>query len=178
MSGQLAREPQRAHGVGAVGRHLDVEHHIGEWEQRREVRAEGRVIFEHQDALVVGSQAQLPERADHPGRVDAADAALVDTERVAIRISQRRPGWRERDHCAHVEVPGSAYHLDFAGARVDASQPDLVGIGMGPQPDDLAHDDARERRLYPFDRLDGEPEIVERDADLVRIAGRQVGEVA
>ncbi len=126
VRGQLARQSDDAHRVGAVGRDGEVEDGVVEPEEVAHVGPELARRIEGEDAGVVVAQAQLLGRAEHAVGHLAADLAPLQLETAG----QRRPGRRVRhDHPRH-HVGRSAHHagLRRAGAHVDERE--LVGIGV------------------------------------------------
>jgi len=85
---------------------------------------------------------QLRRRADHPGRLDAAQLRLADL----LAAGQRRPGQRHRHGLTGGDVGGAADDRALAVAGVDRADAQPVGVGMRVGAQHLADDEALGRR--------------------------------
>ena len=63
------------------------------------------------------------------------------------------------------DVRRAAHDAELAVAEVDVGEPDAVGVGMRDDVEDLGDDDAVDVAARLVDRLDLEPELVERVGD-------------
>ena len=172
VRGELARDADDAHRVGAVGRDREVEHDVVETEHLAHVGAERGVGRQLEDAGVVVAEAELAGRAQHALRHLAADLAALDLE-VAGQV-RADPGERH-DH-ARLDVGRAAHHAHRAVARVDVGEPDAVGVGVRHDLEDARDDDAADLAAGLVDRLDLEAELVQRVGDVSdrRLDGREV----
>ena len=156
----LAGDAQHGEAVGPVRRDLDVEDDVAE--VAREGRAEGRVVGQHEDALVLVGQAQLALGADHAARLDAANLCRLQLRRMtAVRVDQVGADAGEGDLLPRGDVRRAADDGVRGAAHIDGGEAQPVGVGVRVDgrhaPDDdvvpaLADDldvvdlDARERQ--------------------------------
>ena len=78
--------PGDARGVGAVRRQGDVDDRIVEPRPARVGKADGRIIRELDDPLVIVAELELGRRAQHAVRRDAADHAFGERHFLAGNI--------------------------------------------------------------------------------------------
>ena len=136
---QIAGDAVHAQAIGAVGRHLDLDHRIVEAERlgrRRAGRGLGRQV---DDAAMVVAQLQLAEGAQHAVALLAADLARLQRH---VRARDVAAGRREDALHAGARVGRAAHDLHQAAAGIDPAQPQPVGIGMLHRLDHVADDEA------------------------------------
>ena len=170
----LARQPAHRERVAAVGRDVELDHRVVRAEQRQRVVARlCGVRGQHQDARVVGPDAELPDRGDHPvGHVPVGTAR-------GDREAARQHGARERDdhEVADGEVGGPADHAPWSALPdVDLAPPDrLLEPGQLLDLQHAADFDRSGDLGRRMDLLDLEPDAHERLGR--RFHRRQVGDV-
>ncbi len=128
---EIAGDAVHAQAIGAVRRHLDVEHRIVEPHDLGEALADRRVRRQVDDALVVVRDAHLVGRAQHAVRGNAANDALFQHEAGARNGRARRARRCRACRCAHWARrtrPGSARSRcrrcrPAASRRWDAARP-------------------------------------------------------
>ena len=122
--GDLARQPAHGERVAAVGRDVQLDHRVVRPDQReRLVAGLGGVRRQHEDARVVGPDAELAHRRDHAVGHVPVGLARGDLE------AARQHGARQRDHheVADGEVGGPADHAARGLlADVDLAPPDRL----------------------------------------------------
>ncbi len=164
---RLAGEPAQRHAVAAVRGDVDVQHRLAQVQRGGGVRAGQQVgLGEHEDAVVVLAQSELPGRADHAVGDVAVGLARGDRE-VA---GQHRTGECDDDEVARPEVGGAADDPPRGGLvavggvvvvpHVDAAPVDrlavLVLLRLGGQ-HAADHERARDVGAGLLDGLDLQP---------------------
>ena len=125
----LARHPEDAEAIGAVGCDLELEHLLGDREKVSERRAGGRLdAVQHGDSVAVLAELHLGLGEDHPRRLDAAQLGLAELRPVRHHGARERDG--DRLAIGHV---GSAAddRARLAIAGVDRADLEPIGIRMG-----------------------------------------------
>ena len=162
VRGELARDADDAHRVGAVGRDREIEHDVVEAEHLAHVGAERGVGRELENAVVVVAEAELAGRAQHPLRHLTADLAALDLE-VAGQVRADR---RERHDHARFDVRRAAHDAHRTVAGVDVGEADAIGVGMRQDVEDPRDDHAADLAAGLVDPLDLEAELVQRVGDV------------
>ena len=152
---RLARDAEDRQQVRPVRLDLDVEHRVVETQRRLEVRARREACGQDEDPLVVPGDAELPGRAEHALRHDAAD--LPRGERL---VERGHPGARRSER--H-DVPGSHIanaddDLPFGGARAHPHEAQVVGSRMVAHLHHACGDDAGQALPRPQDGFDLDPD--------------------
>ncbi len=163
MGGEVARHAFDAHGVGPVRRDREIEHDVVEPEDLAHVGAERRVGRQREDAVVVVAETELARRAQHAFGDDPADLAAFDLE-VA---GQHRADARERHDHPGLDVRRAAHDPQLTVAEIDVGEPDPIGVGVRDDVEDAGDDHAVHVAARFLDRLDLEPELVQRVGDRV-----------
>ena len=91
---------------------------------------------------MVVAEPQLPVRAQHAARDDAANLGRRQLLEPRLRrVSVPEPGAlvREGDLVANREVPRAAHHLELRVARGHRRQVEPIGVGMGVDAHDFTH---------------------------------------
>ena len=155
--GDLVRHAQDRQAVAAVGRHLHHER-IGAGQIGGEGGAEGRVVGEHQDALVLVAQAQLALGADHALGDDAADGGGAERAQLArALVMELGADAGEGDVLPCGDVGRAADDRLRPRAGIDGGEPQAVGVGVRAQLEHAADDDVlapRRRGAGQVGRLD------------------------
>ena len=160
----LARQSDHAQAVGPVEGDLDLEHglrraqHLVERTPEREAGVAVEEALEVHDPLVVVRQLQLAGRAQHALALLAADLARADDR--AAREGRAHRGERHDHPRAH--VGRAAHDAQLAGAAVDATEREAVGVGMARDLEHPRHHHPRERAPVGLDALDVEAAPSER----------------
>ncbi len=167
--GEVAGDAAHAEAIGAVRRHLDVEHGIVEPDRLGEGLADGEPGGQLDDAFAILGQAQLVARAQHAVRGDAADRAGLEHDAGARNERARR-----REHAEHAgaRIGRAAHHLDLARAGIDDAELELVGVGMRLGLDHARDPERRQVLGAVLDALDLEPAHDQKRGDLL---GRRRG---
>ncbi len=166
VRGEIAGDADDPHRIGPVRRDREVEHDVVEAEHLAHVGPERCVGGQLEDAGVVVAEAELARRAQHALRHHAADLAPLDREVAGEHCADAREG---HDH-ARLDVRRAAHDPQLTVAEVDVGEPDLVGVGMRNDVEDLGDDDPVHVAAGFVDRLDLEAELVERLARSPRLA--------
>ena len=127
----LPREPAHGERVAAVRGDVELDHRVAPADQRERVVARlGGVRGQHEDARVVGADAQLAGRGDHA--VGHVPIGRAGGDREPAR--QHRARERDDDEIADREVGGAADHparrlppmpgIDCAGTVEESTSPD------------------------------------------------------
>ena len=163
---ELAGESNHAERVRAIPRHLDVEHRLRLLRANRVTHKRPRrdVRRELDDAVVPALETELPERAAHAERLDAAQLALLDLEAA---VGNHRADLRERRLDALAAVRCAADDLILVRSIRHLADVKMVGIGVHLAFGDL-DDDKIVRKRRTADCLDG--------LDLKTRAGQFLGE--
>ena len=170
---EVARDAAHGEAIGAVRRHLDVEHRVVEPDDLCVGPADREAGGELDDALAVLGESELPARAQHAVRGDAAYAACLQFHAAARDDRARR---REDAEHAGARIGRAAYHLDFARPRIDGAEAQLVGIGMRLGLDYAGDPEGRQSLGAVLDRIDLEAAHHQERHDLVeRGLGREMG---
>ena len=157
--GNLDGHASHGQAVRAVGRDLAVDDGVGHAEIVGVVHADGGVLGQDDDAVVVVSQAELAGGAVHAAGLDAAQLALLDLEVTG----QDGADHGRDDVVALLEVlraaddlqrDGVAVGVDVAVADGDLAEPHVVGVGVGLLADDLGGHDVGEVGADLLDGLD------------------------
>ena len=96
----IAGNAEHAHTVAAIGRGIDLEHHIVEIERRAQVRAQPQRRREFQDPIVLRPQTQFTCRAQHAVGFEAAQLRPPDDD--PARQLRTHPRYRHLQAGAHV----------------------------------------------------------------------------
>ena len=130
-----------AQAVGAVGRHLHLEH--GVEGQHLVQRLAGQTVIEVMDAAGVVADAELRRRAQHPGRVVLAAEHGPNSERFG-RARKQCAGRGVGHQVTDVEVGGAGEHADgLVSAGVDVGEEHAPGrLGHRLEADDPRDHDA------------------------------------
>jgi len=171
----LARHAHHAQAVGAVRRDLEVEHRVAHLHIVGEGHANGSILRQNHDAVVVAADAELARRTVHAHARDAAQLRLLDGE-IA-----RQGGADERrdDVVPRVEVLRAAHDLQrlgvavgvhVVGAHVHLRHPHVVGVGVRLLLEHLGGDDLVERGARLLDALDARAREVEPIAERLQVA--------
>ncbi len=126
--GEVARDAADAEAVRPVGGHTDLDHRIADVRPLHVRGADGGVLGQIDDAVVILRQAHLTLRQHHAAALDAADGADRQVDAGAGNV---RPRGREHADEAGARVRGAAYHLHRrAIARVHQEDTKTVGVGV------------------------------------------------
>jgi hypothetical protein len=167
--GEVAGDAVHAQAIGAVGRHLDLDHRVVEAERLGGRHADDGVGGQVDDAAVVVAELQLAARAQHAVALLAADLAGLERDAGA---GNEAAGRGEDALHAGARVGRAAHDLDDrAGAGVDLAQPQAIGVGMLHGLDDMADDEALQRFGRVADALDLEAQHGEAVAQLGQARG-------
>ena len=169
--GQIAGDAPHAERIGPVGRDLDEDHRIVEAAPVDVALAEGRVVGQLDDAVVVVGNHQLAFGAEHAVRFDAPDHAGLEIEPGAgnagahggEHADEAGAGVRRAADDLHLFAPAAG----AVGQGFDPAEPQAVGIRMGPRLDHAGDAERAERGFGIFDALDLVPEIGQRGQDRV-----------
>ena len=150
--GEIARHAMHAGGVGAVRRQIDFDHRIVEAGPLRIDGADGRRVGQFDDAVALAGEIKLLERAQHAGRLDAANDALGDGDFLGGNICAR---WREDSFKTLARIGRAADDLHRRIiADIDHADLQLVGVGMALRIEHMRNLEARELRsgiVHMFD---------------------------
>ena len=138
---EVAGDAGHAQAIGPVGRHLDVDQRIVEPHDLGEGRADGRVVGQLDDAVMILAQPHLALGAEHAVGFDAADHPGLELQPGAGNVAADR---REDALHAGARIGRAADHLDLAAAGIDQADPQPVGIGMLLGLHDIADGEGRE----------------------------------
>ena len=173
--GQLPRDADDPHAVGAVRLELDDEHRVAEGVGERLPHGERPV--EDEDAVVILSESELLFRAHHAFADDAADPPRLERqEPVAVAVPKRGADLGVRDDVARGEVRRTGDDgLLAAIAVVHRREEELVGVRMLLELRDAPHPDVLPAPARPLDAVDLGPAHVQLARDVVdRAAGVRV----
>ena len=163
--GEIARDAANAGGVAAVGRDGDVEHHAAEPGVLDIGHADGRIVGQDDDALMVVAELELHGRAEHA----VAGLAADDDAGLELEILAGDPGAGEREDRLHAGrgIGRAAHNVDQrAGAGIDLAQLEVVGIGVRGGRHDFGDDEGLQRLALILDAFDLEADHGQRLADL------------
>ena len=171
---QVPRHPAHAQAVAPVGGDRDVDDRVVEAHDRREGRAQGCVLGQLDDALVLVREAHLALGDQHAVGLDAADRALLEVDAGARDVSAGRG---EDALHAGPGVGRAADHLDLAVVlRLHDADPEPVGVRMGPGLLDVGDGEGRQRLAAVLHALKLEADHRQLVGDLLqRGLGLQVG---
>ena len=161
---EVARDAGDAGRVGTVRGQRDVDDRVVEPGPACVGDADGRVVRQLHDAVVVVAELELGRRAQHAVRLDAADDALGEGDLLAGDIGPDR-----REHALHARSRAfGAPHTTWTGpgAGLDHADPEPVGVGMLPRLDDMADHEAGVFGAGVLDALDLEADAGQRVDDL------------
>ncbi len=136
----LARDADHREEVDAIHRRRDVEHLVADREHVDEGRARLEPVGQEHDPRVVVAEPDLVLGKDHPARGLAAQLPLVEG---LVEDRQVRTGQRDGDRCAGLEVPRATHDLPrVALSHVDLAHPQPIGVPVGADLEDAAHEEA------------------------------------
>ena len=141
--GEVARDAVNAGGVGAVGRHVDVDDRLVKAGVVHVARADGRVGGQFDDAVMLVGEFEFRGRTQHAVGIDAADVAFGQRD-----LLRRDVGSDRREHALHARarVGRAADDLNRrAGARVHHADAQTVGVRMLLRLDDMGDDEILQR---------------------------------
>ena len=150
----LARDAEHRQEVRPVRLDLEIEHDLVQAVAGLDVFAGRDALPQDEDPRVVGGDAELVRRADHPLGHDAPD--LARCERFGPGGDPRaRP--RVRNQIAGRHVPDADDDLALRTSDVDPRDAERVGARMVPNLDDAGDHHAIEAVPWAIDRLDVHP---------------------
>jgi hypothetical protein len=156
--------------VGTVRLHLHVEHRPIELELRLQIVTDPPArLVDHEDPRVIGAEAELARRAEHPVRLDASQAS--HPERL-VEHGHARAGRCPRDEVPGDHVPDADDELRLTCAVLDPRDAELVGVGVIPHLEHAHREDALEPRPRIEETLHLHPAMGHQVGELV---GRHVG---
>ena len=124
----LVRDAEDRQAVSAVRGDLDLQH-VARGHDVHERLADGRVVAQDQDALVVVPEAELLRRAHHARRLDPADRGRGQLHGLpGLPVDQLCTDAGEGDALAGVDVRRAADDGLGARSRVDGGQPEPVRV--------------------------------------------------
>ncbi len=151
--GHFARHAQHRQAVGLVRGQLDREFQVVQAQVIADVLADRRIFRQFHQAITLFRDAQLLGGAHHALRLDAAQLAGLDFERLAVgaRRQQRAGLGADRLH-ARAHVRRAAHDVQQgAGAGIDLAHVQAVGVRVLDHFLDFGHHHVGERRRNRFD---------------------------
>ena len=125
---QIASDAAHAETIGAVRRDAELDDRIVETHDVSGLKADGRVIRQIDDPVVVFGDAHLALREQHTVRFDAAYLGRLEIDPSAWDM---RAGRGEHANHASARIRGTTYDLYLlAVARIDETDAQAVGVGM------------------------------------------------
>ena len=171
--GDLPRDADHVHRVGAVRPDVYVEYNVPE--VVRERRTDRRVGGQFEDALVLVAQPELALRQHHARRLEAADLRRLEHGALArVAVEQLGTLAREGDALPHLEVRRAADDLLRLGVRPVAHRREAQAVGVRVRVHRHHLADGHERavpRPDPMDRIHlggGHGQPVRQVVDVVR----------
>ena len=161
--GEIAGDAGHAEGVGPVGRDGDVDDRI-DADHVDVARADRRVGGEFDDAVMGIGKLHLALGEHHAVALDTADPADLDR---GVDAGDPVAGGRDHHLDAGAGVRGAADDLLLAVGGQNPADPELVGVGVLHGLDHLADREGREPSGRVRHALDLEPEVGQREGDLV-----------
>ena len=169
LGGEIARDAVDAKRIGAIGRHLDIDHRIVETQGHRRRRADREVALKIDDAVMILRDSKLALGTQHAVRFDAADHALFEID--AGSRNMRAGGAKMPSH-AGSRIGRAADDLDHAVLGLDIANAQAIGIGVLPRLAHARHREGCERLRLVLDGFDLEADTDQPTDDRVK---RRIG---
>ena len=160
---EIAGDAVHAQAIGAVGRHLDVDHRIVEAQRLGRRRAGPGLGRQVDDAAMVLAQLQLARGTEHAVALLAADLAGFERDAGARDVAAGR---RKDALHAGARVGRAAHDLHRAAAGIDLAQAEPIGVGVLHGLDDIADHETLQGLGRVGDTFDLEPKHGEPVAQL------------